>query len=99
MLNPQIVVQKNVPWVKERLGDSPDETAFVRWLFARQLRRAGYTEILVRPFDWLHPATPPPAIGSVRALGRILERLPLVQEFAGSLYIRARTPSLTSVPR
>ena len=28
MLNPQIVIQKNVPWVKQRLGDSRDETAF-----------------------------------------------------------------------
>ena len=30
MLNPQIAIQKNVPWVKQRLGDSPDETAFFR---------------------------------------------------------------------
>jgi ubiquinone/menaquinone biosynthesis C-methylase UbiE len=30
MLNPQIAVQKNVPSIKKRLGDSPDETAFVR---------------------------------------------------------------------
>ncbi len=43
MLNPQIAIQKNVPWVKRRLGDSPDETAFV----------------------------------------------PVISEFAGSLYIRA----------
>jgi len=96
MLNPQIVVQKNVPWIKERLGDSPDETAFVRWLFDRQLRRAGFTHTLIRPFDWLHPATPQPMIESVRALGRALERLPLVREFAGSLYIRAYSPPSTT---
>jgi len=30
MLNPQIMIQKNVRWIKERLGDSPDETAFIR---------------------------------------------------------------------
>jgi SAM-dependent methyltransferase len=99
MMNPQILVQKNVPWVKERLGDSPDETAFVRWQFARQLRRAGYTDIFIRPFDWLHPATPAPMIGSIRGLGRILERVPLVQEFAGSLFIRARAPSILSLSR
>ena len=34
MLNPQIAVQKNVRWIKEKLGDSPDETAFVRWRLA-----------------------------------------------------------------
>ncbi len=30
MLNPQITLQKNVPWIKRKLGDSPDETAFFR---------------------------------------------------------------------
>jgi 2-polyprenyl-3-methyl-5-hydroxy-6-metoxy-1,4-benzoquinol methylase len=28
MLNPQIAIQKNAPWIKRRLGDSPNETAF-----------------------------------------------------------------------
>ena len=31
MLNPQIAIQKNIPWIKRKLGDSPDETAFFRW--------------------------------------------------------------------
>ena len=37
MLNPQIAIQKNVPWVKRKLGDSPDETAFFRWPLRRLL--------------------------------------------------------------
>jgi len=40
MLNPQIAVQKNVPWVKRKLGDSPDETAFFRWPLRRLLKQA-----------------------------------------------------------
>ncbi|NJK94211.1 MAG: class I SAM-dependent methyltransferase [Bacteroidales bacterium] len=28
MMNPQIALQKNIPWLKRKLGDSPDETAF-----------------------------------------------------------------------
>ncbi len=35
MLNPQIAVQKNIPWIKRKLGDSPDETAFFRWPLRR----------------------------------------------------------------
>ena len=35
MLNPQIAMQKNIPWIKRRLGDSPDETAFFRWPLRR----------------------------------------------------------------
>lgn len=28
MVHPQIALQKNIPWIKRRLGDSPDETAY-----------------------------------------------------------------------
>jgi 2-polyprenyl-3-methyl-5-hydroxy-6-metoxy-1,4-benzoquinol methylase len=92
MLNPQIFLQKNVPWIKQRLGDSPDETAIVRWSLAKQLRRMGFEDVSITPFDWLHPVTPSPLIGAVSALGRALEWLPLAREFAGSVYLRARRP-------
>jgi len=39
MLNPQIALQKNIPWLKKRLGDSPDEIAFFRWNFKKQARK------------------------------------------------------------
>jgi 2-polyprenyl-3-methyl-5-hydroxy-6-metoxy-1,4-benzoquinol methylase len=93
MLNPQICVQKNVPWIKRLLGDSPDETAFVRWRLASLLRKVGFDDIRITPIDWLHPATPPLLIGPVALLGRILERTPLLREFSGSLLIRACRPS------
>jgi len=89
MLNPQIAVQKNIPWIKRRLGDSPDETAFFRWPLRRLLEETGYRDIRIDPFDFLHPKTPNPLIYSVNQLGRFLEKLPVVSEFAGSLYIRA----------
>ena len=89
MLNPQIAVQKNIPWIKRRLGDSPDETAFFRWPLRRLLEETGYRDIRIDPFDFLHPKTPSPLINPVNQLGRFLEKLPVVSEFAGSLYIRA----------
>jgi ubiquinone/menaquinone biosynthesis C-methylase UbiE len=89
MLNPQIAVQKNIPAVKKRLGDSPDETAFFRWPFQRQLQRVGFREISVIPFDFLHPRIPASWITPVQKLERILELTPLLREFAGSLYICA----------
>jgi SAM-dependent methyltransferase len=89
MLNPQIAIQKNVPWIKRRLGDSPDETAFFRWSLRRLLEQAGYGDIHIDPFDFLHPKTPVPLIDRLNALGRFFENLPVVSEFAGSLYIRA----------
>jgi len=92
MLNPQIMVQKNIPYIKEKLGDSPDETAFFRWKLSRQLEEAGFGDVSVKPFDWLHPATPRDFIPGVVKIGRVLERIPFIRELAGSLHVVARRP-------
>jgi hypothetical protein len=92
MLNPQICVQKNIPWIKRMLGDSPDETAFIRWRLAKLLRSIGFEEVQITPFDWLHPSTPRPVMGLVSLIGWVLEKTPLLREFAGSLLIKARRP-------
>jgi SAM-dependent methyltransferase len=89
MLNPQIAIQKNVPWIKRKLGDSPDETAFFRWPLRRLLERTGYRDVRIDPFDFLHPKTPAALIDQVKVFGRFLERVPVISEFAGSLHIRA----------
>ena len=89
MLNPQIAMQKNIPWIKRRLGDSPDETAFFRWSMRRLLEQTGYGNIQIDPFDFLHPKTPVPLIDPLNALGHFFENMPVFSEFAGSLYIRA----------
>jgi len=89
MLNPQIAIQKNIPWIKQKLGDSPDETAFFRWSLRRLLEQTGYRDVRIDPFDFLHPKTPVPLIDRLNALGRFLENVPVISEFAGSLYIRA----------
>src|SRR6184192_766332 len=89
MLNPQIAIQKNVPWVKRKLGDSPDETAFFRWRLRRLLEQEGYRDVRIVSFDFLHPKTPVPLVDRLDAVGRFLESVPVISEFAGSLYIRA----------
>ena len=89
MLNPQIAIQKNVRWIKWWLGDTPDEAAFFRWPLRRLLERAGYRDVRVDPFDFLHPKTPESLSRRVAMLGGFLENLPVISEFAGSLYIRA----------
>jgi len=92
MLNPQIFIQKNVPWIKEHLGDSADETAFLRWPFRSLLLNAGFEKEEIKPFDWLHPATPVMLIKSISVMSRFLEKIPVVREFAGSLYIKCQRP-------
>jgi SAM-dependent methyltransferase len=89
MLNPQIAIQKNVPWIKRKLGDSPDETAFFRWPLRRLLEVTGYREVRIDPFDFLHPKTSVRLVNRLNSVGRFLESVPVISEFAGSLYIRA----------
>ena len=89
MLNPQIAIQKNIHWVKRNLGDSPDETAFFRWPLRRLLKGTGFRDVQIDLFDFLHPKTPFPLVNGLNAIGRFLENVPVVSEFAGSLYIRA----------
>ena len=89
MLNPQIAVQKNIPWIKRKLGDSPDETAFFRWPLRRLLEGTGFRDVRIDSFDFLHPKTPPILVDYLNAFGRFVEKIPIISEFAGSLYIRA----------
>jgi 2-polyprenyl-3-methyl-5-hydroxy-6-metoxy-1,4-benzoquinol methylase len=91
MLNPQIAIQKNVPAIKRWLGDSPDETAFIKWGLASRLRRHGFTGVRVEPFDFLHPSLPAPVVPIADPVCRFLERIPLLREIAGSLYVVAKT--------
>lgn len=93
MLNPQVWAERNIESVRRRNGASPDETAIVRWRLARDLRDIGFTDVHIRNTDWLHPATPPALIPAVASLGLLLERVPLIREFSGSVLIQARKPA------
>jgi SAM-dependent methyltransferase len=88
MVNPQILIQKKVPWIKERAGDTPHETAYVRWSLPNKIGE-GF-EVHAFPYDFLHPLVPDRLVPFVCRAGLILERLPVVREIAGSLIITGR---------
>lgn len=92
MLNPQVFLERNVPFIGRWLENSPDETAFTRWRLRRTLAGHGLVDVDVRPFDFLYPLTPARLVPVVERLGRALERTPLVAEIAGSLLVSARKP-------
>ncbi|MCX6269035.1 MAG: class I SAM-dependent methyltransferase [Bacteroidetes bacterium] len=89
MMNPQIAIQKNIPFIKRKLGDSPDETAFFRFSLKRWMKKAGFQSVQITPFDFLHPAIPEKGVSFVDETGKKLEKIPLLKEIAGSLYIKA----------
>ena len=89
MLNPQIMVMKNVRWIGKRMGESPNETAFFKWEIQKLFRENGFQNVCVRPYDFMHPNIPQRLIGHIESLGKFLEKIPLVREIGGSLDIRA----------
>src|SRR5262249_37571558 len=78
--NPQVFVMFRFDFAKEHFGVSPDEMAFSRFAARRALDRQGFVDASVRPFDFLHPSTPPAWLDRVAALVRGLERTPLLRE-------------------
>ena len=90
MLNPQIYCERHFRRFFPQV--SPDETAFVRSRLRRDLEKAGFTSLSIQPFDWLHPATPRVLIPTVSKVGKVLEMIWPIREFAGSLCIRAQRP-------
>jgi len=72
------------------MGDSPDETAFIRWKLKNVLKKAGFKDIEIFPYDFLHPSVPKSLIGIVKSIGFVTEKTPLLREIAGSLIIYAK---------
>lgn len=90
MMNPQILLVKRIKFLGKLMGDSPTETAFLRWKMKKILIKSGYRSIAVKPFDFLHPWIPNYLINKVMPFGMILEKIPIIREIAGSLLIYAK---------
>ncbi len=90
MLNPQIFAERKFRRFFPRI--SADETAFVRSPLKNVLLNTGFHDVSIVPFDWLHPAVPEKLIPAISATGRVLEKIPLVREFSGSLHLSAMRP-------
>ncbi len=53
------------------------------------MKSAGFCDMQITPFDWLHPLIPPSLISTISAIGIVSEKIPVVKEFARSLLISA----------
>lgn len=92
MLNPHIFLEKNIPYFKKILGDSPDETAFYRWDLQKKIELKNFNAVKIEPFDFLHPWIPKVFIAFFQPVCFFLEKIPFVSEIAGSLFINAKKP-------
>lgn len=87
MLNPHIFAERF--FFRERFHNSPDETAFVRFLLKRKMKEHGFKDIIIQPFDFLYPKIPAGLADTMNTLLRAVEKIPVARELAGSLFIRA----------
>ena len=87
MLNPQIFAERM--FFRRYFHNTPDETAFIRFLLRRKIRNFNFHDIKIYPFDFLHPNTPSSFVNTVDTLSKAIERIPVISEFAGSLFIEA----------
>ena len=97
MMNPQIALQKNIPFLKKWAGDSPDETAFSRWGISKKFKNQGFINVRVEPFDFLHPAIPGWLLPVFKPLASTLETVPVIKEIAGSLILSAEKPDSSNI--
>lgn len=74
----------------------PDEMAFTSGFIRRQLAQAGFTHIQVATRDFLLPNTPDGLIRPVVAVGDRLDRIPLVNRMAQSLFFSAEKAADTA---
>lgn len=86
MLNPHIFAERH--FFRERFHNSPDETAFVRFALKRQMKGLGFREIEIDPFDFLYPKIPDSMAEKAESLLKVFEKIPVLSEIAGSLFIR-----------
>ncbi len=87
MLNPWIMVEKNIPWVKRKLEGTPEETAFFRWRLKKVLNSFPGISVEVKNIDFIHPLLPAGLLPGAEKLSDLFEKIPLIKEISGSLAI------------
>lgn len=89
LVNPYTFLTVKSKWMRRLHYNTNTETALITYIVRSQLRKIGFRNIAVRNFDFLYPLTPEFLVKPVTALSRVLEHVPLVKEFTGSIVISA----------
>lgn len=88
-INPQVFLERRVPFIRNLARNSKDETAFIRWSLKRALEESGFKNIKVEPYDFLYPALPLNIAKKLIKISNLLEKTFLIKELSGSLKITA----------
>jgi len=89
LANPYCYLIFSYPYFREKARLEPDEMAFSKSFAEAQLEQAGYRNIRVACRDFLVPGIPTPLIAPSIAIGAVLEKTPVLNVLAQSLFITA----------
>jgi SAM-dependent methyltransferase len=90
--NPQVFVKSVLPPIAKWAGNASCQVGMRKYQLLRVASQQGFSHLDVIPYDILHARTPGFLIKSVQNLAFVLEHVPLIREFCGTLYIWATKP-------
>lgn len=93
--NPQVFVKAQSVRVARWSRNAECQVALRKPAVSHALKRQGFTDAIVVPYDILHARTPGRLVPTVQAAAFIAEHLPGVREVCGQLLINARLPGVT----
>jgi SAM-dependent methyltransferase len=91
MRNPQVWAERHIGVVAKMRKVTPHEAAFRVEELRTTLEDAGLAVTTCEPYEFLHPATPRAAMGTVMALERLAMATPL-RAVAGSILVAGHRP-------
>jgi ubiquinone/menaquinone biosynthesis C-methylase UbiE len=90
ILNPLHYARARVEMTRKLLKENSQSEDFTRWQWEKLLKRHGYTQVKVSPVEFTSPYVPVWLVGAAMKMSAVLEGIPVVREFAGTLLITAR---------
>jgi|GEM_PF-232312 len=93
LYNPYIFLIFSFPFLRKLSHLEPDEMAFSRRFIADRLHWAGFADIRVSYKDFLLPGIPSFLVAPSIVAGSVLERVPLINAVAQSIFLSATKPS------
>lgn len=91
--NPYCAVIFNIPFARKLAHLEPDEMAFSGSYIRAKLKHAGFVNIETEYKDFLLPGVPEWCISPLVAAGNVIEKIPVVNRLAQSVFITAQKQS------
>ncbi len=98
-LNPQVFAKANSKRLSRWSRNAECQIALRESEVEEAARHVGLEEVVVVPYDILHPRTPARLVPAVQSTAFVLEHLPVVRKLCGTLFISAVKPGRTSMER